>query len=133
MTFYQNAHGMVVTRQESDWAHRRGINTASLVWRTCKICSKTCNCYNGWCGQCLEDFRAVYNHWPCEKDNPIMSNHFDAQGNQHFTRFAEWEAACKKRGYEGPLEENGSIKIYIEGKLLAEWVPGEPSRGVIHK
>lgn len=38
-----------------------------LKYRYCTICILPRNCYNGWCGQCLREFRAINGRWPCQK------------------------------------------------------------------
>lgn len=64
-----------------------------------------------------------------------MSNSFDSAGNQHFTRFSEWEAACLKCGLQGPVDKDGG-KWYTDsnGWVKASWTSrGGVAHGVILK
>lgn len=64
-----------------------------------------------------------------------MSNSFDPSGNQHFTRFGEWEVACVKRGLQGPIDsDSGKHFIDSSGVVKATWTSrGGQAHGVILK
>lgn len=64
-----------------------------------------------------------------------MSNSFDSAGNQHFTRYGEWEVAARKRGLQGPVESDGG-KHFVNsfGEVKATWnSSGGQSSGVLLK
>lgn len=64
-----------------------------------------------------------------------MSNSFDEQGNQHFTRYSEWEVAVRRRGLQGPVDSEGS-KHFIDssGTVKATWTSkGGQAHGVLLK
>jgi hypothetical protein len=67
--------------------------------------------------------------------SPLVSNSFDTEGNQHFTRFAEWEAAVRRRGLQGPVDSDaGKHYINSAGEVKATWTSaGGQAHGVILK
>jgi hypothetical protein len=65
-----------------------------------------------------------------------VSNSFDKDNNQHFTRFSEWEAACLRRGLQGPVDSENGGKHFINryGEVKATWsARGGVASGVILK
>jgi hypothetical protein len=62
-----------------------------------------------------------------------MSNSFDKDNNQHFTRYSEWESACHRRGLQGPVDsDSGKHFINSAGEVKATWTSrGGVAHGVI--
>lgn len=66
MTLYKNAQGQIVPRLEARLAQKHGVDPSQLTFRECTICTTRCNCFNGWCGVCLQDFHRIHGKWPCQ-------------------------------------------------------------------
>jgi hypothetical protein len=64
-----------------------------------------------------------------------MANSFDSAGNQHFTRYGEWEVACRKRGLQGPVDsDSGKHFLNSFGEVKGTWNSvGGTSTGVLLK
>lgn len=61
-----NIEGSFISQEEAQLAAEHNVDARTLKWRKCTICGIDRNCFNGWCGKCLSDYRAALGRWPCQ-------------------------------------------------------------------
>ena len=64
-----------------------------------------------------------------------MSNSFDTDGNQLFTKFTEWEVACHSRGLQGPIDDELHFQVIFrdsKGNIQANWNK-DSNQGILNK
>lgn len=62
MTFIAEAEQRIL-----DEAAKGDPSAGKIKFRFCLMCDRIRNCYNGWCGECLDEFHDINGHWPCQK------------------------------------------------------------------